>query len=190
MIGLHELRPRTLRKQGKRVGRGGKRGTTSGHGTKGQTSRAGSSVKPGFRGGDNRIWQMFPKLRGASKKHGNAKPHRKHGLFQLKQGQAMPVSLDALNVFSDGDVVTREQLMQKGLVPEGHGKIKVLGGALNRKLTLQGLRVSASAKAAIEKAGGSVQHVIDSPPTLKLRKGTSSLNEEMPALRSSEGAKK
>lgn len=154
---LHQLQPKTFRRRHKRVGRGGKRGTTSGHGTKGQKSRAGASVRPGFRGGDNRIWQVFPKLRGASKKPGNAKPHAKHRFFQLKQGRAMPVSLDALNVFNDGDVVTYELLVSRGVVPGSHPKVKILGGgALNRKLTVKGLRISDSAKAAVEKAGGTV----------------------------------
>ena len=57
---IHQLKPKTARSFAKRVGRGGKRGTTSGKGTKGQKSRAGSYVRPGFRGGDNRLWQLFP----------------------------------------------------------------------------------------------------------------------------------
>ena len=65
---IHELKPDHPRKHRKRVGRGGKRGTFSGKGTKGQKSRAGASVKPGFRGGDTPLWKIFPKRRGAGKK--------------------------------------------------------------------------------------------------------------------------
>lgn len=65
---LHELKPIHPRKRRKRVGRGGKRGTFSGRGTKGQKSRAGASVRPGFRGGDTPLWKVFPKQRGAGKK--------------------------------------------------------------------------------------------------------------------------
>ena len=67
---LNQLKSHTKRKDAKRVGRGGKRGTYSGKGTKGQKSRAGAGFKQGFRGGDNRLWQLFPKLRGATKKPG------------------------------------------------------------------------------------------------------------------------
>ena len=75
---LSNLQPNPLRKSKKRVGRGGKRGFSSGGGTKGQKSRAGAGVKPGFRGGDNRLWQLFPKQRGASKKPGGKGSHKKH----------------------------------------------------------------------------------------------------------------
>lgn len=65
---LHDLKPFSRSKQKKRVGRGGKRGTYSGRGSKGQKSRAGTRIPPGFRGGDNPIWKIFPKARGSSKK--------------------------------------------------------------------------------------------------------------------------
>ena len=65
---LHQIKPTHKKVEGKRVGRGGKRGTFSGRGSKGQKSRAGTRIRPGFRGGDNPIWKLFPKQRGASKK--------------------------------------------------------------------------------------------------------------------------
>ncbi|MEK7341913.1 MAG: uL15 family ribosomal protein, partial [Candidatus Binatota bacterium] len=58
---LSNLKPAPgSKKKRKRVGRGGKRGTYSGRGSKGQKSRAGARIRPGFRGGDNPIWKLFP----------------------------------------------------------------------------------------------------------------------------------
>src|SRR3989344_8249515 len=102
---LSQLQPHTPRKSLKRVGRGGKRGTYSGKGQKGQKSRAGASVKPGFRGGDNRIWQLFPKQRGASKKPGGSGIYAKHRFYQLRKDKPTAVNIEELNKFNDGDIV-------------------------------------------------------------------------------------
>jgi len=154
---LHDLKPQHKKSRSKRVGRGGKRGTTSGHGTKGQKSRAGAGVKPGFRGGDNRLWQLFPKLRGATKKPGNARPHRKHRFYRLRQTKPIVINLTDLNVFSNGDTVTPELLLERGVV-QSQGEIKVLGnGELNKKLTLHGLELSKSAREKLIKSGSIVQ---------------------------------
>jgi large subunit ribosomal protein L15 len=154
---LSNLKPKTARPKHKRVGRGGKRGTTSGHGTKGQKGRAGASVRPGFRGGDNRIWQLFPKQRGASKKHGNKSPHRKHRFFSVAYLKPMAVNLYALDVFKDGDIVSPASLAEKGLVANAKSVVKILAtGELKRKLSFQDVYVSAVAKTKIEKAGGTI----------------------------------
>src|SRR3989338_2745652 len=115
-MNLSELKSNTKRKPAKRVGRGGKRGSFSGHGTKGQKGRAGASVKQGFRGGDNRIWQLFPKLRGATHKSGGAgnnKPHVKHRYFQLRHDKVKILNLDFFNKFEDGQEITPELLTRK-----------------------------------------------------------------------------
>lgn len=154
---LNTLKPRKIRPGTKRVGRGGKRGTTSGHGTKGQKGRAGASVRPGFRGGDNRIWQLFPKQRGAGKKPGNSRPHRKHRYYSITRIKPFALNLVALEAFKDGDTVSPKTLAAKGLVGLSVTNIKILGtGDLSRKLSFEGVAVSASAKAKIEKAGGTV----------------------------------
>jgi large subunit ribosomal protein L15 len=154
---LSTLKPKHPRKDPKRIGRGGKRGTTSGNGTKGQKSRAGASVRPGFRGGDNRIWQLFPKQRGASSKPGNKSVHRKQRTYRVHNARPAEVNIWALAAFSDGETVTPETLAAKGLVPAETKQVKVLAtGDLNRKLKFSGVKVSASAKAKIEKAGGTV----------------------------------
>lgn len=144
---LHNLKPNTPRKYGRRVGRGGKRGTTSGKGTKGQKSRAGAGVKPGFRGGDNRLWQLFPKQRGASSKPGNSRPHRKHRYYQLRHKKSAVVNVDALNQFADGTVITPELLLEKGLIINADHGVKILGnGTLKRKLKFEKVEFSGSAK--------------------------------------------
>ena len=121
-----------------RVGRGGKRGTTAGKGTKGQKSRSGHRIRPAMR----EFIQRLPKLRGYANK---------------------PVTEEAavVNVGSfakiKGAVVNRASLIEAGLVRAAVGSIKVLGnGELTKALTIEGLKVSASAKAKIEKAGGKI----------------------------------
>jgi large subunit ribosomal protein L15 len=154
---LHNLSSTTKRASRKRVGRGGKRGTTSGHGTKGQKSRAGAGVEPGFRGGDNRLWQLFPKQRGASHKLKSKRPHRKHRFFKVHNEKPFALNVDGLNVLNNGATVTSEMLVEQGILEAGM-KVKILGaGTLEKKLTLKGIPCSASAKAKIEKAGGSVE---------------------------------
>ncbi|MBI2096775.1 MAG: 50S ribosomal protein L15 [Candidatus Sungbacteria bacterium] len=140
---LHSLRPQTKRRREKRIGRGGKRGTTSGRGTKGQKARAGHKIRPQLRD----LIKRFPKLRG----------YKFHS-FQLKP---YPVSLTLLEKhFSAGDSVTAEKLAAKGIISRRAGGIppaKILGGVLSKKLSIIGIPVSKGAKAAIEKAGGSVR---------------------------------
>src|SRR3989344_2519932 len=63
---LHSVRSKTKRKDRKRIGRGGKRGTFAGRGSKGQKAR--SPVRVGFRGGDQPLWKKFRKQRGSNKK--------------------------------------------------------------------------------------------------------------------------
>lgn len=156
-MNIHQLKPKTPRTYAKRIGRGGKRGTTSGSGTKGQKSRAGAGVKPGFRGGDNRLWQLFPKQRGASKKPGNNSPHRKHRFFRLANNSVISVNVSAFNKFLEGQEVTAEMLVAKGIIRDSSKPVKVLaGGNLVKKLTFKGFIFSESAKAKVAKTGGSI----------------------------------
>ena len=155
---LSNLQPKTTRKKQKRVGRGGKRGTFSGGGTKGQKSRAGAGVKPGFRGGDNRIWQLFPKKRGASKKPGGKGPHKKHRYFRLRQEKPVVFNLGFFNQFTGEEMVNPELLDKKGFLPNSRSKVKVLGGGeLKRKITFQGFIISEKTKEKIAKAGGTIK---------------------------------
>ena len=157
-MNLTNLKPNTQRKHTKRVGRGGKRGTFSGKGSKGQKSRAGAGVKPGFRGGDNRIWQLFPKQRGASKKPGSSRPHKKHRFFRLRHDKLEVINLDQLNKFNDGQILTPDSLAQEGIVSARTKGVKILGdGELKKKLELHGFEFSSSAKQKILKAGGVIK---------------------------------
>jgi len=157
-MNLNQLKPNTSRKSGKRVGRGGKRGTYSGKGQKGQKSRAGASVRPGFRGGDNRIWQLFPKQRGASKKPGGSGVYVKHRFYQLRKKKPTAVNIEELNKFAEGDTVNPQSLFDKGILGRASKKVKILGeGELNKKLVFEGFRLSKSARDKINKAGGTIR---------------------------------
>ena len=151
-MNLNQLKSNTKRKSAKRVGRGGKRGTFSGHGTKGQKGRAGASVKQGFRGGDNRIWQLFPKLRGATKKPGkggNSRIHVKHRYFQLRHDKIKVLNLDFFNKFEDGQEITPKLLDRKD--------VKVLSeGQLKKRLDFKGFKFSKSAREKILKSGSTI----------------------------------
>jgi len=131
------------------VGRGGKRGKTSGRGGKGQTARAGHKMRPEMRD----IIKKLPKRRGyGTNRSRTVRTSRK--LFT-------PVNLIALEAtFAAGDVVTPVILMKKGLVRPVSGRaplVKILGtGELSKGLSISGCIASASAKAAIEKAGGTL----------------------------------
>lgn len=157
-MNLSELKSRTPRKTSRRVGRGGKRGTYSGKGSKGQKSRAGAGFKPGFRGGDNRIWQLFPKQRGASKKPGSNKPHMKHRFYQLRHEKLPVFNLDFFNRFEDGQVVSPKMLVEQGLINKLEKNVKILGnGDLKKKIDFQGFKFSKSAGEKILKSGGVIK---------------------------------
>jgi large subunit ribosomal protein L15 len=138
---VHELAPAPgSTHPRRRVGRGtgGKGGKTAGRGTKGQGAR--NTIKAGFEGGQLPLVQRIPKLKGFKNP------------FRVEYNV---VNLDTLAGF-EGDVVSPETLRDRGLVHK-HGLVKVLGrGELGRKLEVSAHAFSASARAAIEAAGGSV----------------------------------
>lgn len=140
---LHELKRSVANKGGDRVGRGGKRGKTAGRGTKGQKARAGHRLRPEMRD----IIKKYPKLRGYK--------------FNSTEVKPQPVNLAALEIhFENGDAVTPASLIGKKIVRKQGGRtpeIKILAtGTLTKKFVVTGCIVSVAAKAAIEKAGGSV----------------------------------
>ncbi|QNM14970.1 MULTISPECIES: 50S ribosomal protein L15 [Fusobacterium] len=142
---LNELMPSVPKKSRKRVGRGESSGLgrTCGKGANGQKSRSGKGVKPYFEGGQMPLYRRVPK-RGFS-----------NALF--KKEYAI-ITLDLLNRFEDGAEVTPEILIENGLVRDLKDGIKVLGnGTLDKKVAVKAHKVSASAKAAIEAKGGSVE---------------------------------
>lgn len=143
---IHELKRVTKNKRFTVVGRGGKRGKTSGRGGKGQTARAGHKARPEMRDTIKRM----PKLRGHGKNSNLS--------YQIKP---TVINLDVLEkVFAVGAKVTPSALVKKGIVTMSAGKnpvVKILGlGDITKKLTIKGCMVSGEAKAKIEKAGGKV----------------------------------
>jgi large subunit ribosomal protein L15 len=146
---LHELKPTSPRKVAKRVGRGGKRGKTSGRGMKGQTARAGNSTRPEMRD----LIKKLPKLRG----HG---VNRARTVNEEKVN-AVPVNLSKLElVFEAGAVVSPKTLVAAGVITSVRKKtpkVKILAtGEVTKKFTIEGCVISAAAKEKIEKAGGKV----------------------------------
>jgi large subunit ribosomal protein L15 len=134
-------------KRQKRVGRGGKRGTTSGRGQKGQRSRSGRRIRPAERD----LLIRIPKLRG----------FRNKPLTERAQVFELGHLAEALHARTGKEkfVVTVDTLREAGLVSRRHrGPVKVLsGGDISYAVELRGVSVSAAAKAKIEKAGGTVR---------------------------------
>lgn len=146
---LHELQPKNKRKSAKRIGRGGKRGKTSGRGMKGQTARAGNSTRPEMRD----FIKKLPKLRGHGVNRAEA--------VNAERVRPVPVNVSALNVLEAGTTITPKTLAATGIVAVKRGKVqkvKILGtGEVTKKFIVSGCTVSASAKAKIEAAGGTVR---------------------------------
>ena len=140
---LHELKPaegsRQLRN---RVGRGTSSGNgkTAGRGQKGQKAR--SKVRVGFEGGQMPLFRRMPK----------------RGFKNVNRKDYAIVNLETLNKFEDGTEVTPALLVETRVVKDEKDGINVLGnGELTKKLTVKASKFSASAKAAIEAAGGTAE---------------------------------
>ncbi|MCK9345344.1 MAG: uL15 family ribosomal protein [Candidatus Pacebacteria bacterium] len=145
----HELKRRTPRATKKVVGRGGKRGKTSGRGTKGQDARAGHRKRPQMRD----TIKKLPKLRGEGVSRNQFKTEFVHYVV---------LNLGVLNAeFKNGDRVTPKILLENALVEKKGNKvpmIKILAsGEFDKKLDIRGCAISATAKAAVEKLGGTVK---------------------------------
>lgn len=142
---LNELKPvEGARHSRKRLGRGigSGLGKTSGKGSKGQNSRSGGGVRPGFEGGQLPLFQRLPK----------------RGFNNINRKEYAVVNLADLEQFENGAKITIETYFETGLVKKMFNGIKVLGeGQLTKKLTVQAHKFSASAVAAIEAAGGTVE---------------------------------
>ena len=153
-IGLHNLKPAPgSRKARKRVGRGEGSGTgkTSGRGQKGYGSRSGAKDRARFEGGQMPIHMRMRKLRG---------PHMKKSMpFEPFRTHTQAVNLKDLEArYEAGAVVSVESLKEKGLATRKDIPVKILAkGELSKALTVNVHAVSASAREAIEKAGGTIQ---------------------------------
>jgi large subunit ribosomal protein L15 len=135
---LHELRPNTSRRGIKRIGRGGKRGTYSGKGQKGQSSRAGHKKRPAERD----LVIRTPKLRGYKNKP--------------KSDRVATIQIGRLSKISEKDI-NKEILAKYGFIKSLRSPVKIVGGGEFKEVrNFTGIKVSASVKKLIESAGGTV----------------------------------
>jgi len=143
---IHKIKSKTKRTRSIRVGRGGKRGKTSGRGTKGQKSRAGAKLRPEMRD----IIKKIPKLRGRGRNINTP----------IKEWRTITLaSLD--KYYKDGEEVSFKTLNEKKLISavtmRRRGVKIVKTGELSKALNISGVPVTNSVKEIVEKAGGSVK---------------------------------
>ena len=142
---LHELKPADgARKDKVRVGRGTGSGCgkTSGRGHKGQKSRSGGGVRPGFEGGQMPIYRRLPK----------------RGFKNIWRKNFAEVNVSSLNIFDDGATVDAVTLIEMGVIKNVLDGVKILGdGELTKKLTVRAHGFTKSAVAKIEAAGGTTE---------------------------------
>lgn len=140
---LHQLKPIHKKRRKKRIGRGGKRGTYSGKGIKGQRARAGAKFQPAIR----ELIKKYPKLRGYR--------------FKADSSDSVIINLKIIEKkFKEKEKINPETLFHKGLIRRIKGKIpkvKILAeGEIKKPLIFEDCRFSKQAKEKIEKAGGQI----------------------------------
>lgn len=142
---LHELKPaegstHAPKRLGRGVGSG--HGKTAGKGHKGQNSRSGGGVRPGFEGGQNPLFRRMPK----------------RGFNNISRKEIVALNVRDLERFDDGDVVTIESLFEIGLINAAKDGVKILAtGELTKALTVKVEKVSPAAAKKIVAAGGKVE---------------------------------
>jgi large subunit ribosomal protein L15 len=143
---LHELKPVNKNKKPKRIGRGGKRGTYSGRGIKGQKARAGRKFQPVIR----ELIKKYHKLRG-------------YRFKSIKRSDnKVTINLNILDKkFNESEIVTPKTLFERKIIKMFHKdlpKVKILAkGEITKKIIVKDCEVSKKAKEKIEKAGGFIQ---------------------------------
>jgi len=142
---LNELKPAEgARKDKTRLGRGTGSGVgkTSGRGHKGQKSRSGGGVRPGFEGGQMPIYRRLPK----------------RGFQNIWRKEYAEVNVETLNVFDDGMTVDAVALVELGILKNVRDGVRILGnGDLTKKLTVKAQGFTKAAKEKIESAGGTTE---------------------------------
>ena len=145
---LHELRPpEGAKKRRKRKGRGiaAGQGKTAGRGTKGQKARSGGTKGPYFEGGQLPLVRRLPFKRGFT------------NIFKV---QYVPINLYRLDEFAANDEVSPQTLAATGIIKSADAPVAILGqGEIDRPLVVKAHRFSASARAKIEQAGGTVEEL-------------------------------
>ena len=146
---LHELQPapgahRDRTRSGRGISAG--RGKTAGRGTKGQNSRSGGGKQPYFEGGQLPLVRRLPHL---------------GGFTNIWRVEFFEVNVERLNIFPAGAEITPEVLVMAGVIKSDRQPVKILGeGELDRALSVKAQRFSASAKAKILAAGGSIEEIV------------------------------
>jgi large subunit ribosomal protein L15 len=145
---LHELQPapgsnRERTRSGRGISAG--RGKTAGRGTKGQNSRSGGGKQPYFEGGQLPLVRRLPHL---------------GGFTNIWRVEFFEVNVERLNLFPAGAEITPEVLVMAGVIKSDRQPVKILGeGELDRALSVKAQKFSASAKAKILAAGGSIEEI-------------------------------
>lgn len=144
---LHELSPaRGSRKARKRIGRGigSGKGKTAGRGTKGQNSRSGGGVRPGYEGGQMPLHRRLPK----------------RGFKNIFRKKIAAINIKDLKKFESGGLVDEAELVRRGIIKGQRDGVKLLGsGEIDRPLKIKVNQVSNNARKKIEAAGGSIEVV-------------------------------
>lgn len=143
---IHEVKREHKNKRGKIIGRGGKRGTTSGKGTKGQLARSGRKLRPELRD----LIKKIPKLRGYR--------------FKSIQDKIQVVNTDTLNkLFDAGKIISPKILAEKGLVKRVSGRapvVKIVAGKEKVKnFVFYGVKFSEGSKKAVLEGKGTIQPI-------------------------------
>ena len=142
---LHDLKPAVgATTAPKRLGRGigSGLGKTSGKGHKGAKARSGGGKRPGFEGGQMPLTMRLPK----------------RGFTNKWRTEYVAINVDRLEIFEDGQVVTPVELIEMGIIKKIEDGVKIMGnGEINKKLTVQAMKFSETAKSKIEAAGGSCE---------------------------------
>jgi large subunit ribosomal protein L15 len=145
---LHELQPapgsnRDRIRSGRGISAG--RGKTAGRGTKGQNSRSGGGKQPYFEGGQLPLVRRLPHL---------------GGFTNIWRVEFFEVNVERLNLFPANTEITPEVLVMAGVIKSDRQPVKILGeGELDRALSVKAQKFSASAKAKILAAGGSIEEI-------------------------------
>ncbi len=136
---LHELKVKIRQKDRKRVGRGGKRGTYSGRGIKGQKARSGHRIPPP----GQELIRRIPKLRGVK--------------FSVVRQKPAVINVGKLDALFDDTAITKETFINKGIIHRKSDRVKILGnGKVTKSFVIEGCLVSKKAKEKIEQVGGKV----------------------------------
>ncbi len=147
MVKLHELKPapgsrKNPTRKGQGIGSG--HGKTAGRGHKGQKSRSGGGVRPGFEGGQMPLQRRLPK----------------RGFYNRFSKDIIAVDVSRLNCFADGETVTPDMLLSARIIKRLGDGVKILGnGSLEKSLTVQAQAFSKTAEEKIMAAGGKAEVV-------------------------------